>query len=649
MLSFKKLRWVFFSLILLLLIFSLMLVSVKISFMLGYDLSIALEPGDISLELTNNQPKDINFTVKTSNKLECNTQCEYSFKDLSNNNTIESDTVMLKPKQQLTRTYSLVAPEKGSGQRLYNFEVRCKNFKSLFCQTSGKVVLKNSLITLNYDLTNEEKIFKPESKIKLESLMKQLNELDLVFKEVKQKSDIIYSEEISAAKLDLDKNFEEFNLHVENLKALWNKEYYTELYSELNETDKQTVEMLLNDSFSLNDSLTSIIEINDYSVDFFEKVLQNNLSLVYYINASNDYKFIEKFNDTLDIFNNNLFGNYSVLLDDVNTLKEEYNSLNLTEAGESIPFLIDLVELKKTKFFFNETIVSDIKTKLSENPPLCCVFGECNPCCNDLSCKEDKSLFPIIFVHGHAVNKQSSPEQELNSFNEIQYKFSEEGYINAGIVTPYSTYDEFKEGEWGLSGRPITARVTYYYDLVKDGDSYVLVQKKGDDISVYATRLKHIIDLVKYRTGKSKVNIVAHSMGGLVSREYLKLYGESDVNKLILIGTPNNGITSKIYSLCKILGETKECDQMDQGSTFLDDLNQFQPNMTRLYTISGRGCDMSGQDGDGIVLFKSSVIQNTKNFEVIGECSGLGFLHSSMLDLNMHPETYTHLKDILYD
>lgn len=56
------------------------------------------------------------------------------------------------------------------------------------------------------------------------------------------------------------------------------------------------------------------------------------------------------------------------------------------------------------------------------------------------------------------------------------------------------------------------------------------------------TYLKPVIDQAKAATGNDKVNIVAHSMGGLVSRAYVQSAGyEDDVDQIITLGTPHLG------------------------------------------------------------------------------------------------------------
>ena len=49
------------------------------------------------------------------------------------------------------------------------------------------------------------------------------------------------------------------------------------------------------------------------------------------------------------------------------------------------------------------------------------------------------------------------------------------------------------------------------------------------------------IEEIKSQTGASKVNIIAHSMGGLLTKDYINTYGKNSIDKLIFIGTPHLG------------------------------------------------------------------------------------------------------------
>ena len=58
----------------------------------------------------------------------------------------------------------------------------------------------------------------------------------------------------------------------------------------------------------------------------------------------------------------------------------------------------------------------------------------------------------------------------------------------------------------------------------------------------HAIELKKIVQKFKEATGAEKINIVAHSKGGLDARVYLaNNLSSSDVANLIMIGTPNKG------------------------------------------------------------------------------------------------------------
>lgn len=53
--------------------------------------------------------------------------------------------------------------------------------------------------------------------------------------------------------------------------------------------------------------------------------------------------------------------------------------------------------------------------------------------------------------------------------------------------------------------------------------------------------LKNKIEAIKSQTGFFKVDIVAHSMGGLLAEDYVHQFGADNLNKMIFVGTPHLG------------------------------------------------------------------------------------------------------------
>ncbi|MBI4160759.1 MAG: right-handed parallel beta-helix repeat-containing protein [Candidatus Yanofskybacteria bacterium] len=106
---------------------------------------------------------------------------------------------------------------------------------------------------------------------------------------------------------------------------------------------------------------------------------------------------------------------------------------------------------------------------------------------------------------GEAIKRIFSvPLLDVNIFNDLQDKLESEGYIlNQDLF--FFPYD------WRL------------------------------DLNDTASGLADKIEQIKSQTGADKVDIVAHSMGGLLTKEYIRQNGKSSIDKLIFVGTPHIG------------------------------------------------------------------------------------------------------------
>jgi triacylglycerol lipase len=83
------------------------------------------------------------------------------------------------------------------------------------------------------------------------------------------------------------------------------------------------------------------------------------------------------------------------------------------------------------------------------------------------------------------------------------------------------------------------------------------------------TIVKTEVEKLLKSTGASKVDIIAHSMGSLNSRWYIKFVkeGEASVDDWVSLGGPNHGTTAANFCF------STSCVEMRPGSTFLSELN----------------------------------------------------------------------------
>jgi triacylglycerol lipase len=113
-----------------------------------------------------------------------------------------------------------------------------------------------------------------------------------------------------------------------------------------------------------------------------------------------------------------------------------------------------------------------------------------------------------------------------------------------------------------------------------------------------AQQLATKIDSLLAATGAKRVDIIAHSMGGLSSRYYTKNLGGADnVDAFVALGTPNHGTT--VANICPI----PSCVEMRPGSTFLSTLNAGDetPGSPR-YATWWTPCDQVTTPPESVIL-----------------------------------------------
>lgn len=679
--------------------------GIKINFILNDELLIQLDPLYISIDAHYSDVPVINFTIENKNFKLCSTFCEYELRDVRTNKVVHYSNKTFESDQTIVKKYSLPLNEIGAGQVVYLFDVVCSNIRTNICSASDmREKNKVSFITINYDISKEEERIKEKINVELSSYLKKLSDSEKIMKEnnirvffFNKDELLIVPEEVNNA-YNINQELEEGFLGLGNsfdlVKGLWDKQDYLRLDVQFNQDLVDSLLDFEEKTKTQSEKIDETISIYNYIVGTSYLLILNKDKL----NEINNYylKMSDSKSKSVISYSNQLqevllqlelgkirkYSQFIVLLDsykddfsDLTNIyefeKEKYKeefinytmeSLNITFFNESVEYCnkVDHIYCSNQTFDdsinfsfstplikdeIDEEIELDTNSTLTVHKPKCCAFDECYACCED--CGE---LYPVIFLHGHSLNEANSPETSLASLSKIQKKLMDIGYINAGQMDVGSTLEDVEPGEWGVMPFPLTIRVSYYLISYYDLGSYTVTAQKTDNIENYAIRLKEIIDLIKVKTKRNKVNIIAHSMGGLVAREYMAIFGEQDVNKLIMIGTSNHGIKGNVKKICSLTGASKECKDMSAGSIFLKRLNNRPiPINTKLYTIAAIGCDMDGEDGDGITVADSVPLDYAENFVIKGECTDFfnSDLHTRILDPDLYPKTYEIIKEIL--
>jgi len=636
-------------------IFFLILTQVYLygKFLLGSDLLIKLSADKDNLFFSEDQNQDVTFKISATMNPFCIAECSYQFFDLSSGNLIESGEFNMTSIFSKSKTYTLNKTETTESQKLNRFDIKCKTQKARFCYTKAEEITRSILITLNYGLSEEQKKIMNESKERIIELKKRissieqdLNESDLNIAGI---NNSFSAENLSEESSNLHNQIQTLNNSIMNLEDLWKikKIFVTPeeiigaelMIRGVNQSGIGLKEKIASEIYLYN----SLIENITYTKSRLNEMLKFNLT-----NSSCD-----KLDEKISGFNVAI----SEFINESDLTKKEENIKKIAseilafyqeskeESGEICPIETAI----SGKNFSEIRIVSLQKVipefYLEEPEPLCCFYGKCEKCCDE-NCSNKN--YPVIFLHGHSVNKALPADYSLDALAKIKGKLSDEGYVDAGAILISSVKEQ--PGLWGRVNAPVAVTASYFFEVYRTEDGgEITVPSKTDSIDTYAIRLRDIIETVKYRTNKDKVIIVAHSMGGLVTRRYTEVFGDSNIEKAIFITIPNHGIDGKVRDYCSILGEKSTCEDMDKDSIFINKLDSSPPPGFPTENIIGFGCVMGDETGDGIVKNSSQFLSYANNYYIEGKCNELSFdfLHESIVDPDKYPAAYEIIRNSL--
>jgi parallel beta-helix repeat protein len=144
---------------------------------------------------------------------------------------------------------------------------------------------------------------------------------------------------------------------------------------------------------------------------------------------------------------------------------------------------------------------------------------------------------PVLLVHGfELISGYDSVHDPI--WREIAEHLSGNDIGNAHLVTGHDF--------WKLEAKNSDYFTVYISNYTHDS------QITSSPIRHYAHNLEEEIQNIKEDANVDKIYVVAHSMGGLVTRAYIENedfednpYGteyRNDISKLVMLGTPNNGV-----------------------------------------------------------------------------------------------------------
>lgn len=278
-----------------------------------------------------------------------------------------------------------------------------------------------------------------------------------------------------------------------------------------------------------------------------------------------------------------LFDANAVFLCRVSTENLTPNSSSiLTQLNYSIP-----QNIASGSFYLY--LYTDVFQTITESNELNNIYRLTNPIAiNSTIVQTTKIPYPIIFIHG--LNSQDTAWYEME--RNLSYFH---GLIYGGSMNFCLNYDmNLNNGRFSTDYKDFTASTNKllkgdYYNINFNVDQYNnpysnagQVQSNQSAVFKQGRAVRDAIKYVLQKTGRDKVILVGHSMGGLASREYLSNSSiwQSDnkhhVAKLYTIATPHGGSNATSFGASGFFNGLDESSEAvrDLRTTYYYSFNQ---------------------------------------------------------------------------
>ncbi len=270
---------------------------------------------------------------------------------------------------------------------------------------------------------------------------------------------------------------------------------------------------------------------------------------------------------------------------------------------------------------------------------------------------QTKLPYPIIFIHG--LDSDSKTWNETTNFMDLEFGLIYGGRFDFNLNDDNSNYTSNK-----LFYPTIGADISQWTTTLTNGDYYYLNFAVGSDgsfapsnlsslnvlsneaaIAKQGVALSRVIQQVMDITGRDKVILMGHSMGGLCAREYLQNpenwtepYVKHHVAKLITTGTPHGGYTGANFIFTGINSSSEAYRDLrteysnNNTGVFLYGGYENTPTIGSNFYNNDINCNGISNDNSTILGLNQKDLYNDVDYAyIMGNCTNCVITQGSIL------------------
>jgi pimeloyl-ACP methyl ester carboxylesterase len=280
---------------------------------------------------------------------------------------------------------------------------------------------------------------------------------------------------------------------------------------------------------------------------------------------------------------------------------------------------------------------------------------------------QTKLPYPIIFIHG--LNSSSSTWDTTRNFLTSTFGLTDGGFFDVNLnydgslLTSNKTTDSYL---YYSNTNAVSGGDIYFVNFAVNTGGVVFLNSNGtindnclnlsnqSAIAKQGYILKDIIMSVMQLTGKNKVVLMGHSMGGLASREYLQnssnwqLDGLHHIAKLATTGTPHGGSDAIGGQVLNVDYSSEAIRDLKKISVYLE--GGYESSVSSSYYNRDVNCNGISNDGLNIIGLNQRTLSTSLDYScVIGTglsilgVGGDGAVTISSANLNLANSGYSNL------